>query len=393
MKCLHVLMIVCVLQPLLHADEQSVTQKALDEAAYADAETALLLVLDKNPTDDQARFGLGVVQFFAAVEGLGQAFYEYGAVSGHASQPFLRLAVPKNQDPAEISYRELGRVLDEFATKLRRAETTLAQISDESVKLELKLGTASFDFTRTGKNLSTLSDLVASMNTRLPKANPELEIHFDRGDVAWLRAYCHLLCAMVEGYGAVDCEDGFNERVGEVFPKMRTSKKPRPDWYQYITIADPPRLRRMRIHLAAVGALNRETWKYIRAETDDDFEWLPHPKQTDQLNLPMSDTQIDAWLRFMDNIEGLMTGERLISGSYLRSWDKEIPEGKGLSFRKLLDAPPRDLFNWKRINEEGFDEKYLDDEAGKELFDLSAAIGVLQFFSGPFGFARAARMN
>ncbi|MEO1529458.1 MAG: hypothetical protein AAFX06_28890, partial [Planctomycetota bacterium] len=332
-------------------------------------------------------------QFFGAVERLGQALYEYGAVSGASQQPFLRLPVPKNDDPAEISYREFGRVLDEFATGLRRSEATLAEITDEGVKLNLKLGKLAFDFTRTGERKTNLSDLLASMNTRLPKANQDLEIHFDRGDVAWLRAYCHLLCAMVEGYNAIDCEDGFSERVDEVFPKTLTSGEPQPNWYEYLTVQDPQRLGRMRRHLAAVGGLNAETWDFIRSETDDDFEWLPHPKQTDQLNLPMSDGQIDAWLTMMKNLEGLMTGDRLLPNSVVRWIAPKVPSGKGLNLKKLLDAPPRDLFNWKRLSEKGIDARYLEDQAGKELFDISVVILVWRFFDGPFGFARAVRMN
>lgn len=387
------LAILCLLPIHLLAEGVSITQRAIEEADYSEAETALLLELDKEPKNDEIRFGLGVVQFLRAVEGLGQALYEYGAISNKSRQPFLRLNVPKNENPAELSYQEFGRVLDEFATGLRRSEATLAKITDDEVKLRLELAKLRFDFTTTGENLSSLTGLVEAFNTPWPKQNPDLKICFDRGDVAWLRSYCHLLCAMVEGYNALDLEDGFNDRVGQVFPNTRETKEPAPDWYQYLIIADPPRLRRMRLHLATVGALNRETWTHIRKETDDDFEWLPHPKQTDQLNLPMTDAQIDAWLSFMTNLEGLMTGERLLAYEMLLIFDSKVPKGKGLSLKKLLDAPPRDLFNWKRLNEKGIEERYLEDAEGKEVFDYVAVFRILQLFNGPFGFARAVRMN
>ncbi|MEL6104475.1 MAG: hypothetical protein AAFU85_00500 [Planctomycetota bacterium] len=387
------LAILSLLPMSLAAEGISITQRAIEEAQYTEAESALLLELDKDPKNDEIRFGLGVVQFLGAVEGLGQALYEYGAISNKSRQPFLRLSVPKNENPAELSYQEFGRVLDEFATGLRRSEATLADITDDEVKLQLELAKLTFDFTATGENRSSLTGLVTTFNASLPKQNPELKICFDRGDVAWLRSYCHLLCAMVEGYNAIDVEDGFNERVGQVFPNTRETKEPAPNWYKYLIIADPPRLRRMRLHLAAVGALNRETWAHIRKETDDHFEWLPHPKQTDQLNLPMTDAQIDTWLNFMANVEGLMTGEKLLSYDIVRIFDQKVPKDKGLSLRKLLDAPPRDLFNWERLNEKGIEERYLEDQAGKEVFDFSAIFGVLQLFNGPFGFARAVRMN
>jgi hypothetical protein len=82
---------------------------------------------------------------------------------------------------------------------------------------------------------------------------------------------------MVEGYRAVDEEAGFEERVKEIFPKVETpAKKETPDWINGLKVVDAPRLRRMRLHLVAVCELNRETWQYIRKETDDDYEWLPN---------------------------------------------------------------------------------------------------------------------
>ena len=95
------------------------TQRFLHEGRFAEGETALLAFLDAHPKDAEARFGLGVIQFARAVENLGKSLHEYGAVSEKATQPFLRLPVPKNEQPSTISYRALGRVLDSFAADLR----------------------------------------------------------------------------------------------------------------------------------------------------------------------------------------------------------------------------------------------------------------------------------
>ena len=121
------------------ATEVPLAEKFLHEGNFSEGESASLLALDKNASDDEVRFGLGVIQFMRAVENLGQSLYQYGAVSEKASQPFLRLPVPKNPDPSSISYQELGRVLDAFARDLQRAESTLAKIEDDDVKLRLRL--------------------------------------------------------------------------------------------------------------------------------------------------------------------------------------------------------------------------------------------------------------
>lgn len=67
----------------------------LHQGKFAEGEAALSRGLDANPNDDEARFSLGIVQFFRAVENLGQALHEYGAISENSNAIFLRLPVPK----------------------------------------------------------------------------------------------------------------------------------------------------------------------------------------------------------------------------------------------------------------------------------------------------------
>jgi hypothetical protein len=323
MTRLIVLCVVCTLAGPVWASDPPLplAEDFLHDGRFAEGETALLLALDAHPADDEARFGLGVIQFMRAVENLGQALYEYGAVSEKANQPFLRLPVPRNEKPSAISYKALGRVLDPFATDLNRAEATLADRKDDNVKLRLRLAKINFDFAGTGEDRTTLIALLTKLNEgrqlEFQKANPDFRVHFDRGDVAWLRAYCHVLSAMVEGYRAMDEETGFEERVKEIFPKVEpTAKTADKDWTG-VKLVDSPRLRRMRLHLVAVCELNRETWRHICAESDNDCEWLPHPKQTDQLGLPLTDQRIDGWLAMMNQWEGLLKGERLLPSNLL----------------------------------------------------------------------------
>jgi len=224
--------------------------------------------------------------------------------------------------------------------------------------------------------------------------NPEFRVYFDRGDVAWLRAYCHLLSSMVEAYRAVDEEAGFAQRMAGIFPKVDAPTAfTHERGFLEFRVTDAPRLRRMRLHLLAVCELNRETWKHIRAETDNDFEWLPHPKQTDYLGLPLGNERIDAWLAMMEQWEGLLKGERLVPSALMAFVHPAYKAGYGLNLRKLLDDPPTDLFNLDRIREKGIDPRYLEPEKDKPPFNLDAIMAVVRLFDGPFGFASAARMN
>ena len=399
MSRLFILIIVCSAAMSGRAADPppSQAERFLHDGRFAEGETALLLALDANPSNDEARFGLGVMQFVRAVENLGRALHEYGTVSENATQPFLRLPVPRNEKPSAISYKALGRVLDAFATDVGRAETTLASIKDDNVKLRLRLSMVAFDFAGMGKDRTTLLALLTSLNGGrfdFQKANPDFRVHFDRGDVAWLRAYCHVLGAMVEGYRAVDEEAGFERRVRGIFPNVEAStKEPENFQWQGLKVVDAPRLRRMRLHLVMVCELNRETWTHIRKETDDDYEWLPHPKQSDQLGLPLTDRRIDAWLSMMAQWEGLLKGELLLTGDLLRFLSQAHDVGQGLNVKNLLDDPRYDLLNWERIKTEGIDAKYLEAVEGKQAFDVSVIFTVFQVFNGPFGFAYAARFN
>ena len=382
-------------QPAKNDAEAPLAEKFLHEGEFAKGESASLRALEENRDDDEVRFGLGVIQVMRAAEKLGQSLYEYGAVSEKANQPFLRLPVPKNPDPSSISHKELGRVLDAFASDLQRAEATLAAIKDDRVKLRLRLSKIRFDFAGNGKDQTTLLELLVKLNGErlgFEKANPDFRVHFDRGDVAWLRSYCHVLSAMVEAYRSIDQEAGFSDRVESVFPNVEASTED-DDWRTGVKVVDPPRLRRARLHLVAVCELNRESWMHIRAETDDDFEWLPHPRQIDQLGLPLTDERIDAWLEMMTEWEELFKGRSLIAGNLVRYVIPDHDTELGLNVKKLMDDPPENMFNHERLAEDGIDKKYLEDQKGKDVLNLRSLFNVWRIFDGPLGFAYAARMN
>lgn len=394
MSRLFVLITVCsVAVSVLAADPPpSQAERFLHDGRFADGETALLLALDANPSNDEARFGLGAIQFVRAVENLGRALHEYGAVSENAALPLLRLPVPMHERPSAISHKALGQVLDAFATELDRAESTLAGVKGDDVKLKLRLSNVTFDFTGNGKDRTTLLELRTSSNGERPgfqKVSPDIRVHFDRGDVAWLRAYCHLLCAIVEGYRAVDEEAWFDLWARKIFPKVEVVSNEREDSrFHGLRVVDSRRLRRMRLHLVMVCELNRETWTHIRKETDDDHEWLPHPTQSDQFGLPLTDGLIEAWLWMMAQWEALLKGERLFPANHIRQAFPEHEFGQGLNLKNLLDDPPADLsFDYERIKAEGIDAKYLEAERGKPVFDVMAFLALNQRNAALFGFA------
>lgn len=343
MRRLSICVIVLSLTGNADAAGPPLVEQYLHSGELAKGEQALEAALAANPKDDQVRFGLGVLRFVRGVERLGQSLHEYGVTSEKPDFPFLRLPVPHNPEPAPITYTAFRRVVDDFVRDLTAAEETLAGITDDGVKLPLRLADIRLDLGGTGKPndrfLDVMKKIMRQQQFDFLKGNPDFLVCFDRGDVAWLRAYCHLLTGMLDFYLAFDTEQIFNLSSDEVFakPKYPPPPKEKRQWdevLRVILVKEPARLGRFRRHLMKVADLNRETWKFIRAETDDDHEWLPNPRQKGVLGMPVRDDMVDAWLGMVAEFEALLDGKRTLGAS---------KDGKGFNLKALLDDPPEKL--------------------------------------------------
>lgn len=374
------------------ADEQNIQTRD----GLAETERRLRVMLADTPMDDEGRFHLGLVQFLRAIENLGQGLHHFGLNPTERSQFFVRLPVPENSDPAEIDYEGFLRLLEGFGSDLLQAEVTLSKIKDPDVKLGMRLAEIGFQFDLSTDERVGIQDVLRIVSGRdmpFPESNPEMLIKFDRGDVAWLRSYCHALSGIVDIYGAYDSSNWFNTFGKRFFPRVReTELSGEANVMTEVLLRDPVKLHSLKMHLIAVCELNAETWRHIRAETDDDHEWLPNAKQTDQLGLPITDEQIDSWLAAMAHLKGVFRGERLIPSGLLGYAVPGSKEGLGFSVAKFMDDPPINL-NWERISTQGIDPKYLEKESGREALDVLVMLRVAGAFNGPFGLLGVIRMN
>ncbi len=116
------------------------------EAASA-AERRLAAV----PDDGEARFALGTVQFLQAVENVGRSFHRYGLRSGQygiglIDLPILRVPVPFNPSPDEVTYQAMRGILESFVRDLETAEATLSLVrSSGEIDLSLDIGQIRLD--------------------------------------------------------------------------------------------------------------------------------------------------------------------------------------------------------------------------------------------------------
>jgi len=357
----------------LPAAEAPLVEKFLTGGNLAEGERVLAAHLKSHPADDQARFGLGTLQFVRAVEHLGQSLYKYGALGTQSRLgrqiPLVRLAVPHNPNPAKVRYENVRAILQDMVDDLTKAEATLAKVEDTSVKLPLHFGLIALDLNGDGTagGDETLWKIYAGLNRGLrlsedatPEAVQDFVIAFDHGDVFWLRGYCHLLSSICETVLAYDEERLFNAVAHQLFDRpdvpalpVELLREDRSRWEHDIADAiaaihlasfplkQPAKMKAAHEHLIAVIRLSRESWTAIQAETDNEHEWVPNSKQDCVIpGVRVSPEMIAGWHEFLNEAESLLTGKKLIP-----HW--RFKPGVGINLRRVFEEPREfDLVFW-----------------------------------------------
>ncbi|MFC1587740.1 hypothetical protein ACFL54_05465 [Planctomycetota bacterium] len=315
---------------------------------------------------DNIRFGLGALQFFQSVEKLGQALYRHGLRSDEALMdifPF-EFPIPPNPNPEPLTYPKARQIMKDFLAGLTAAEATLAQIKSDSVMLPLHFALTSFDFDCNGKisENETLWRIYNEMNQAVELTEERARnfvIMLDAGDVYWLRGYCHLLSACLEFVLAHDESQLFNSTAHIFFENPETNCKFLKENINQLgsdtfivdaiaflhllnfPVVEPERMPKVLEHLRQVTSLSRQSWQLYLAETDDNREWVPNPKQTGVIpEVKVSEDMIQQWLAFLDELDTLLAGEKLIP-----FWRGKKPVGVNL--KRAFTEPSRfDLVLW-----------------------------------------------
>jgi len=306
--------------------------------------SALAAKVTADGGDREARFGLGLVSFARAVERFGQSLYRYGLTPPKTlSVPLLRFPVPANPAPEPISYQAFRDILKAFDDDLASAEAALQKVGDEDVGIVVDLARVRFDLRGDGKAAEdeSLAYIIGSLTQRPRAQTPvstSFEVKFDTGDAAWLVGYSHALMALCDFLLAHDFHATYDAAFHRFFPRSETSlasalAQPLPagsmghmlpdsqiladviglihtiNW----PVTEPARMRAARQHLKSVLAASRRSWALILAETDDDREWLPNPRQTNvAIGQRVSQQQIDAWMMALDEADAILDGRTLI---------------------------------------------------------------------------------
>jgi len=347
-----------------------VVEAMLVQGKIDDAEKQLTAQLEGGE-DANARFALGVVQTLQGVEGLMQSLHEYGLNPAWQTMlPFVRLPVPKNDDPTPLTNQAFRQMIADFSADLAQAEATLAKIpAGAEVKMPLSVGMLRLDFNSDGvadekEALWIIFNRVFTRGRRnqgiTQQQAEQFVIAFDTADAFWLRGYCHVLQALCDMHLAYDTQELHDRTAHLFFPKakMKYGYARQQELFTNIAdaiafihllklpVAEPERLLSAREHMLEVIALSRKNWQAIQAETDDDREWLPAPDQerTAIPGMRITGDMVSSWDEALDEWERMLNGEKLVP-----FW-REPPHMKGrrgINLQKLFTEPQEfDLVLW-----------------------------------------------
>ena len=365
----------------LHAadtPDDPVIQAAFEKGTLALGQQSLEAALT-SPSDPNApeaireRYALAITQFLRSAEAMGQAWHRYGLKTDGpaAALPFLRLPTG-TVDPATvtpISYEDFRSVFVQFLANIQAAERTFAALPDEPGTVSLRPGLVRVDYVGDGKPASTETvwRTYARLNQGLHLSEEDAGkflIKFDAGDVPWFRGYCHVLSALAEAVLAYD-ESQLFDHTAQIFfahpktpfPFLLNQPGEHKEMFDVATIADyitfihlmnfpvrePARLTAALDDLAQVPTFSRESWRRIEAETDDDHEWVPNPRQTGVIpGVKVTQEKIDAWLKALDETDAILAGKKL-----LPFWRGGSDEHRGINLRRVFTEPtPFDLVPW-----------------------------------------------
>ena len=360
--------------PLLAQEEdtsqfaQPLVEPYLMGGQLTDGEVALLKHLKENPKDDQARFGLGVLQFLQGVEHLGKSLSQFQLQNNSAllgQIPFLRFPVKAGSKAQEVELKDIHRVLDEMSKFMDKSEKTLAQIVSDDVELPLRIFQINLDYDGDGvldAKEENFNRVIARYVERNAKNQRETVVLFDRADVEWLLGYTHLIRTMTEMIQAYDQSELWKVSAHRFFknPKIKSDflleeiaakeNKKNLLWDTHFILdaiasihnmrfplKDVTRVKKAEQHFRAGMAHSRKMWVLIEAETDNRNEWLPSPEQQSAVTKTrISKTRLETWKEFLNAIEAILDGKNLIP--FWRGTNAK----RGFNLKKFFDNP-RDI--------------------------------------------------
>jgi hypothetical protein len=198
-------------------------------------------------------------------------------------------------------------VINSFIDQLGVIDRDLAVAgADPRFSLELCLACWQFDWNHDGKidqHDTQLFELEEDSKGRIPAGDPRRHptFRFDLGDVSWARAMVSFQRALGELMLAYRWSDATKDNDGMADQLV-------------IHLIAPERVKHAReLVLAGLEFSDQSRLQYL-AETDDDREWVPNPKQKNYaMPLPVDAKLYDTWAGVVADVRGLVAGRTGVS--------------------------------------------------------------------------------
>ncbi|MEL6681489.1 MAG: hypothetical protein AAFQ09_02445 [Pseudomonadota bacterium] len=300
---------------------------------------ALSAIDTPTPSD---RMALGGALFLKGIESAFQERYRVGFTDFELGIPGLATQLNANPNPEPLTPEVIADLFTQIGDSMDNAQTALAPISaHDQVAVTLDLNHVWFDVNGNGARDETedLLPILTSLFVRPWQLQETLDrinasggaptITFDTSDVAWLQAYTHVFSGTAEMVLAFD--------PTEVIAKVQTNAAtlttlrdgPAPTLFlspedeaiaDLVTIVlgvleQQPDAKRTRAALAdfqAVISYNLEFWDRVRAETDDEKEFIPNADQDSALGILFPESIDTAWQAVLADAAMVLQGDLLI---------------------------------------------------------------------------------
>lgn len=298
-----------------------------------------------------ACFGTGLIDVVTAAEDLAGALYRHGATAPDMAAAAMLLGIPEGveggapPDSAEpITYEKLRAILDEFVTSLDTARQSflLAGEGDDyvitidplRVRLDLNGDGVADEAETLAALLGDMIELPQARSKGGKSAQGDTSIGFDRADAFWFAGYTQIVATPVDLLLAHDFSEFFAAIGHRVFPTAGLPMQnyqgngsllmdPQTDTFLADAIAaihladfpvtDAVRLQGVLARMQEVTGLSRRNWEAILAETDDNRELVPSPRQTSLVpGMEVSDEVVAAWMETLDRVDAILAGELLL---------------------------------------------------------------------------------
>jgi hypothetical protein len=313
------------------------------------------------PANDGERFSLAVLEALNGLQQFSAGFCKLGLSPNFAESgiAFFRIVSPDAQKPTQekATPEKVANLFRNLRSSLELANTTLAGIGSGEFKVEVNLSQVHLDLNGDGvvapdELLTTSLGRVLGIPNRTQNG-ADVVIHFDSADAAWLQGYTHFLTGLLDVLTAYDWKPVWDQCAQVIFQhpdpeppiEQFSGKPPEADEMKIadliaglhamqLELVDHDGLRNARDEFLKMTACSRLCWQRVLAETDDDHEWLPSPRQTGMGGEKITQPQIDGWMHILDELDAILTGKKL-----LPHW--RIKDGYGINIDKLVAAPPR----------------------------------------------------